>query len=124
MGVQHQHHQGELPEPGKSSVKWSIISRFNISHHIVVGSRCDQAEEGQIWSDFYNKMSSESQEFDISQIKNTEIKLQLISLQDKGSGALSADKAHHVRPVVSRNVLFLLFQFPSDYVSMLYLLVL
>ena len=42
-------------------------------------------------------MSKESQKFDIGQIKNTEIKLQLISLQDKGPGALSANKAQRVR---------------------------
>lgn len=70
---------------------------LNISHDIVVGSHCDQADEGQIWSNFYTKMSEESQKFDLGQIKNREIKLQLISLQDKGSGALSAEKAQHVR---------------------------
>uniref|UniRef100_A0A674NHT0 Angiotensin-converting enzyme n=1 Tax=Takifugu rubripes TaxID=31033 RepID=A0A674NHT0_TAKRU len=55
------------------------------------------AEEGQIWSEFYTLMSNESQKFNIDQIKNAEIKLQLIFLQDKGSGALSPDKAQHVR---------------------------
>lgn len=71
-------------------------------------------------------MSEESQKFDISQIKNTELKLQLISLQDKGSGALSADKAQHVRLFVflrfSTHVLFVIFHFQADCVSVLCLL--
>lgn len=56
-----------------------------------------QSAEGQIWGKFYTQMSEESLKFPIHQIKDTEIKLQLISLQDKGSGALSPDKAAHVR---------------------------
>lgn len=45
-------------------------------------------------------MSVESQNFPIDQIKDPEIKLQLISLQDKGSGALSQDKAAYVRQLL------------------------
>ncbi|XP_035508344.1 angiotensin-converting enzyme 2 [Morone saxatilis] len=59
------------------------------------------SEEGQIWGSFYSQMSAESQNFTISEIKNPEIKLQLISLQDKGSGALSPDKAAHLNKVMS-----------------------
>lgn len=50
-------------------------------------------------------MSKESQEFNIDQIKDAEIKLQLILLQDKGSGALSPDKAQHVRLFVFLSLL-------------------
>ncbi|XP_074475581.1 angiotensin-converting enzyme 2 isoform X1 [Sebastes fasciatus] len=57
--------------------------------------------EGQIWGKFYTQMSEESLKFPIHQIKDTEIKLQLISLQDKGSGALSPDKAAHLSKVMS-----------------------
>ncbi|XP_042345477.1 angiotensin-converting enzyme 2 [Plectropomus leopardus] len=57
--------------------------------------------EGQIWGEFYTQMSEESQQFPIDEIKDTEIKLQLISLQDKGSGALSPDKAAHLSKVMS-----------------------
>lgn len=56
-----------------------------------------QTQEGQIWGNFYSKMSEEAQAFPIDQIKDRELKLQLISLQDKGSGALSPEKAAHVR---------------------------
>lgn len=70
---------------------------MNNSHNIVVEFHCHQAEEGQLWSNFYTQMSNESQEFNIDQIKDSEIKLQLIFLQDKGSGALSPAKAQHVR---------------------------
>lgn len=75
-----------------------------------------QAEEGQIWGAFYTDISIQSQQFDINQITDPEVKLQLISLQDKGSGALSADKAEHVRQLlldfimclnVSQNMLYL-----------------
>lgn len=41
-------------------------------------------------------MSEESQEFPIKEIKDPIIKLQLISLQDKGSAVLSEAKAAHV----------------------------
>uniref|UniRef100_A0AAQ6AP84 Angiotensin-converting enzyme n=1 Tax=Amphiprion ocellaris TaxID=80972 RepID=A0AAQ6AP84_AMPOC len=58
------------------------------------------SEQGQIWGGFYAKVSEESLKFNVDQIKDPEIKLQLKSLQDKGSGALSADKAAHVRQVM------------------------
>uniref|UniRef100_A0A3Q3NGY4 Angiotensin-converting enzyme n=1 Tax=Labrus bergylta TaxID=56723 RepID=A0A3Q3NGY4_9LABR len=59
------------------------------------------AEAGQIWSNFYTKMSEESAKYPIDQITIPEIKLQLISLQDKGAGALSPDKAAHLSKVMS-----------------------
>uniref|UniRef100_A0AAX7SMK9 Angiotensin-converting enzyme n=1 Tax=Astatotilapia calliptera TaxID=8154 RepID=A0AAX7SMK9_ASTCA len=60
-----------------------------------------EAEQGAIWGTFYNRMSEESQKYPIDQVNDLEIKLQLISLQDKGSGALSADKAAHLNKVMS-----------------------
>lgn len=107
MGIQHQHHQGELPETGKPSFTRNIRKELlvNNSHNIAVGFLCHQAEEGQIWSKFYTLMSNESQKFNIDQIKNAEIKLQLIFLQDKGSGVLSPDKAQHVRLFVFLSLL-------------------
>lgn len=57
-----------------------------------------QTEQGEIWSNFYSLKSEESLKYPIDQIKDPEIKLQLISLQDKGSGALTPDKASRVRP--------------------------
>ncbi|XP_026175949.1 angiotensin-converting enzyme 2 [Mastacembelus armatus] len=59
------------------------------------------SEQGRIWGNFYSQMSEESQKFPIEQIRDPEIKLQLISLQDKGSGALSLDKAAHLSKVMS-----------------------
>uniref|UniRef100_A0A667X0J3 Angiotensin-converting enzyme n=1 Tax=Myripristis murdjan TaxID=586833 RepID=A0A667X0J3_9TELE len=61
----------------------------------------DESEQGRIWGDFYNKMSEESRNYPIEEITDPEIKLQLISLQDKGSGALSQDKAAHLSKVMS-----------------------
>ncbi|KAM4592837.1 angiotensin-converting enzyme 2 [Odontesthes bonariensis] len=59
------------------------------------------SEQGQIWGDFYTKMSEESLKYPIDQIKDPKIKLQLTSLQDKGSGALHPDKASHLSKVMS-----------------------
>lgn len=55
-----------------------------------------QAEQGEIWSAFYSQASEESRKYPIHQINDPNIKFQLISLQDKGSGALSPEKAAHV----------------------------
>ncbi|XP_032417398.1 angiotensin-converting enzyme 2 [Xiphophorus hellerii] len=59
-----------------------------------------ESELGQIWSTFYTQISEESRNYPIDQINDPVIKLQLISLQDKGSGALSADKASHLNKVM------------------------
>ncbi|XP_070818844.1 angiotensin-converting enzyme 2 [Chaetodon trifascialis] len=58
--------------------------------------------EGQLWSSFYNNMSEQSQVFKTENITDLQIKLQLISLQDKGSGALPSDKAAHLSNVLSQ----------------------
>uniref|UniRef100_A0A3Q2QIJ2 Angiotensin-converting enzyme n=1 Tax=Fundulus heteroclitus TaxID=8078 RepID=A0A3Q2QIJ2_FUNHE len=59
------------------------------------------SEQGQIWSAFYTQASEESLKYPIDQIKDPQIKLQLISLQDKGSGALSPDKAARLSEAMS-----------------------
>lgn len=111
MGLQHQHHKGELRETGKlsnSHLKCRSCSRlasarantrgYWFTYFWCVCFHLNQSEEGQIWGDFYTNMSKQSEKFPIDQIKDPLIKLQLISLQDKGSGALSEDKATHVGP--------------------------
>ncbi|XP_028297880.1 angiotensin-converting enzyme 2 isoform X2 [Gouania willdenowi] len=60
------------------------------------------SEQGQIWGAFYAQMSLESQNFPIDQITDLGIKLQLISLQDKGTGVLSPDKASHLNEIMSK----------------------
>ncbi|MEQ2158537.1 hypothetical protein GOODEAATRI_013382 [Goodea atripinnis] len=45
-----------------------------------------QSEQGKIWSAFYSQISEESRNYPIDQIKDPQIKLQLILLQDIGSG--------------------------------------
>lgn len=55
-----------------------------------------QSEQGAIWGAFYSKVSEEAKSFPIDQISDVQIKLQLMTLQDKGSGALDADKGAHV----------------------------
>ncbi|XP_041797901.1 angiotensin-converting enzyme 2 [Chelmon rostratus] len=59
------------------------------------------SREGQIWSAFYTNMSKKSQDYPINEIKDPQIKLQLISLQDKGSGALSPDQAARLSNILS-----------------------
>nr|XP_057944737.1 angiotensin-converting enzyme 2 [Doryrhamphus excisus] len=59
------------------------------------------SEQGQIWGKFYTQKSEEAQKFPIHQIKDPQIKLQLITLQDKGSGALSQAKAEHLNKIMS-----------------------
>uniref|UniRef100_A0A674DL53 Angiotensin-converting enzyme n=1 Tax=Salmo trutta TaxID=8032 RepID=A0A674DL53_SALTR len=52
--------------------------------------------QSAIWGEYYSKVSKESENFPIDQISDPLIKLQLTSLQDKGSGALSADKLNDI----------------------------
>lgn len=107
LGLQHQHHEGELRQAGEHSetflkyIWWSCCTLTPVFWRVSFHST--QSEEGQIWGNFYTNMSDESRQFPIEQINDTEIKLQLISLQDKGAGALSVDKAAHVR------LIFILF---------------
>lgn len=79
-------------KPNKKNTKADIVR---------VGIRCvcfyvHQSAAGKRWSDFYANKSKEAEKFEISNITDPEIKLQLISLQDKGSTALPADKAAKV----------------------------
>lgn len=59
------------------------------------------SEQGAVWGAYYSKASEEAQTFPIDQIHDLEIKLQLMTLQDKGSGALDADKGAHLSKVMS-----------------------
>uniref|UniRef100_A0A8C9WGU1 Angiotensin-converting enzyme n=1 Tax=Scleropages formosus TaxID=113540 RepID=A0A8C9WGU1_SCLFO len=47
---------------------------------------------GEIWSSYYSQVSEESQSFPLNEITDPTVKIQLIALQDKGSGVLSKDK--------------------------------
>ncbi|XP_056324387.1 angiotensin-converting enzyme 2 isoform X1 [Danio aesculapii] len=60
-----------------------------------------EADAYAIWSEYYNKMSEESNAYPIDQISDPIIKMQLQKLQDKGSGALSPDKASELRNIMS-----------------------
>ncbi|KAM6943565.1 LOW QUALITY PROTEIN: angiotensin-converting enzyme 2 [Xenentodon cancila] len=59
------------------------------------------SEQEKIWSTFYMNMSEESGKYPIDKINDREIKLQLISLQGKGSGVLSPDKAARLSKIMS-----------------------
>ncbi|XP_077568577.1 angiotensin-converting enzyme 2 isoform X1 [Stigmatopora nigra] len=59
------------------------------------------SEEGEIWTKFYNEKSDQASKFTISEIRDPQIKLQLIILQDKGAGILSQEKAAHLSQILS-----------------------
>ncbi|CAL8379460.1 unnamed protein product [Arctogadus glacialis] len=59
------------------------------------------SEKGAVWAEFYGRMSTESLAFPLHEVKDPVVKLQLISLQDKGSGALSPEKSAHLGRVMS-----------------------
>ncbi|XP_068614895.1 angiotensin-converting enzyme 2-like [Brachionichthys hirsutus] len=59
------------------------------------------AEEGNIWSDFYAQKSDDAQKFPLDNITDAEIKLQLITLQDKGASVLSPEKFAHLSKITS-----------------------
>lgn len=101
MGLQHQHHKGDLRQTGEHSESCSCrrpeITRTGpVTEFWCVSFPSNQSEEGEIWSNFYAKMSEESQKHPIDEIVDPELKLQLISLQDKGAAVLPKDKAAHV----------------------------
>ncbi|XP_075996407.1 angiotensin-converting enzyme 2 [Genypterus blacodes] len=87
-------------EASKRMYQYSLAS-WAYNTNITKENSDNLGAEGQSWSDFYTKMSEESQQFPLSDITDPEIKLQLISLQDKGAGALTPDKAAHLSKVMS-----------------------
>ncbi|KAG7482030.1 angiotensin-converting enzyme 2 [Solea senegalensis] len=87
-------------EAGERMYQYSLAS-WAYNTNITTETSNKLSEEGEVWGKFYTQMSEESRQFPIDQIKNPEIKLQLISLQDKGSGALSKDKAEHLSKAMS-----------------------
>ncbi|KAM3625521.1 uncharacterized protein V6R79_013443 [Siganus canaliculatus] len=79
----------------------SSLASWAYNTNITQENADQMAEKGKAWSDFYSNKSDESQAFNIDSITNKTLKLQLMSLQDKGSGALSAEKAEHLSKVMN-----------------------
>uniref|UniRef100_A0A8K9UYL2 Angiotensin-converting enzyme n=1 Tax=Oncorhynchus mykiss TaxID=8022 RepID=A0A8K9UYL2_ONCMY len=75
----------------------------NATHLMYQYSLASWAYNTDISQENLDKLVSflESEKFPIDQISDPLIRLQLISLQDKGSGALSADKAAHLNKVMN-----------------------
>uniref|UniRef100_A0A8C7HMT6 Angiotensin-converting enzyme n=1 Tax=Oncorhynchus kisutch TaxID=8019 RepID=A0A8C7HMT6_ONCKI len=96
----------------------------NATHLMYQYSLASWAYNTDISQENLDKLVSflESEKFPIDQIRDPLIKLQLISLQDKGSGALSADKAAHVRHIFSLLPLFyyVMANMDSDYYERLH----
>ncbi|XP_067848526.1 angiotensin-converting enzyme 2 isoform X2 [Heptranchias perlo] len=57
--------------------------------------------EGAKWSAFYQEASVNASKFKITEIKDEQIKLQLRSLQDKGSGVLSAQESDRLNKILN-----------------------
>eukprot|EP00064_Thunnus_orientalis_P002998 superscaffoldBa00000235_g3006 len=91
----------KFDEDATRLVYQSSLATWAYNTNITKENSDKMAEQGKIWSDFYTKTSEESQKFPIDKIKDPQIKLQLISLQDKGSGALSAEKAAYLNKIMS-----------------------
>uniref|UniRef100_A0A8C7T117 Angiotensin-converting enzyme n=1 Tax=Oncorhynchus mykiss TaxID=8022 RepID=A0A8C7T117_ONCMY len=96
----------------------------NATHLMYQYSLASWAYNTDISQENLDKLVSflESEKFPIDQISDPLIRLQLISLQDKGSGALSADKAAHVRHILSLLPLFyyVMANMDSDYYERLH----
>ncbi|XP_048835406.1 angiotensin-converting enzyme 2 isoform X1 [Brienomyrus brachyistius] len=59
------------------------------------------SQQGEIWGSYYSKVSEESLTFPLNEITDPSIKVQLMALQDKGSGALSKDKLDRLNKVMN-----------------------
>ncbi|XP_015226730.1 PREDICTED: angiotensin-converting enzyme 2 [Cyprinodon variegatus] len=79
----------------------SSLASWNYNTNITQENADKVSEQGRIWSTYYSQMSEESLKYPIDQIKDLQIKLQLISLQDKGSGALTPDKASRLNEILN-----------------------
>uniref|UniRef100_A0A8C9VMT2 Angiotensin-converting enzyme n=1 Tax=Scleropages formosus TaxID=113540 RepID=A0A8C9VMT2_SCLFO len=62
----------------------------------ITSENSDKLVSGEIWSSYYSQVSEESQSFPLNEITDPTVKIQLIALQDKGSGVLSKDKLNQV----------------------------
>ncbi|XP_042264192.1 angiotensin-converting enzyme 2 [Thunnus maccoyii] len=91
----------KFDEDATRLVYQSSLATWAYNTNITKENSDKMAEQGKIWSDFYTKTSEESQKYPIDKIEDPQIKLQLISLQDKGSGALSAEKAAYLNKIMS-----------------------
>lgn len=105
VGIQHQHHRrnpGKLGEDPRRYLQ-SVLDKNKSTPKLILCLFWDQCvcvthqnAASKRWSDFYGNKSEEAQKFPLGNITDPEIKLQLISLQDKGSTVLSEDKAAKV----------------------------
>ncbi|KAK3528365.1 hypothetical protein QTP86_034135 [Hemibagrus guttatus] len=87
-------------EASRIMYQYSLAS-WEYNTNITTENSDKLAAQGAIWSKFYSNASEQSSAFPIDQISDPETKLQLQSLQDKGSGALSPDKASHLGKVMN-----------------------
>uniref|UniRef100_A0A3B3STC4 Angiotensin-converting enzyme n=1 Tax=Paramormyrops kingsleyae TaxID=1676925 RepID=A0A3B3STC4_9TELE len=59
------------------------------------------SQQGEIWGSYYSQASEESLTFPLNEITDPTIKVQLMALQDKGSGALTKDKLDRLNKVMN-----------------------
>ncbi|XP_030642567.1 angiotensin-converting enzyme 2-like [Chanos chanos] len=77
------------------------VASWEYNTNITTENADKVSEKGAVWSSFYSKASAASSAYPVDQISDPELKLQLIALQDKGSGALSEDKYDRLNKVMN-----------------------
>ncbi|XP_061081845.1 angiotensin-converting enzyme 2 [Conger conger] len=78
-----------------------LLASWEYNTNITAANSEKLAEQGAIWGNYYSQVSDESLAYPADNITDPLIKLQLVMLQDKGSGALTKDKADHLSNVMS-----------------------
>ncbi|CAL8246369.1 unnamed protein product [Lota lota] len=92
--------QGFNTEASAIMYEYSLAS-WDYNTNITEENSKKVSEKGAIWGAFYSNMSEQSLSFPLHEVNDPLIKLQLISLQDKGSGILSPNKSAHLGRVMS-----------------------
>lgn len=80
----------------------SSLASWAYNTNITEENAAESSAASKRWRDFYANKSDASLKFNIAEVTNPEIKLQLISLQDKGSSVLPADKAAKLSDLMSQ----------------------
>ncbi|XP_064167231.1 angiotensin-converting enzyme 2 [Anguilla rostrata] len=77
------------------------LASWEYNTNITSENSAKLAVQGEVWANYYSKVSKESLAFPVDQIPDPIIKMQLIALQDKGSGALSKEEVDRLNKVMS-----------------------
>ncbi|XP_053166645.1 angiotensin-converting enzyme 2 [Hemicordylus capensis] len=79
----------------------SSLASWDYNTNITEENTKKMNEAGSKWSEFYGKASQNASNFNLSNISNDTIKLQLQSLQDKGSSVLPPEKYSQLNTILN-----------------------